>query len=69
MNRLRALSLYASAYVTQATQLATYANARAWMEADVPVDQAVRWADAGYLPSEALPLIAAGKDAPCLPTT
>lgn len=60
-DRLRQLSEYASVYMANTRQLATYRLAREWMEAGVDAIQAAQWASRGYLPSEAAGYIAAGR--------
>jgi len=72
MDKLLALRHYYRAYRAHATQLASSRLAREWMEGmpgwqDATQEQletharmAARWASAGFLPDEALPLIASG---------
>lgn len=60
MDKLTSLRHYSAKYYQHATQLQTSRAARAWMEAGVPADEAGRWASVGFLPEEALPLIASG---------
>lgn len=72
MDLLTALRYYYGAYSAHATQLCTRRIAREWMESMPGLRQATSedleahavcaaaWASAGYLPSEALPLIEAG---------
>jgi hypothetical protein len=60
MGGLREFGAYAEEYMAAATHLATYRRAREWMEAGVSAETAAAWANLGYLPAEAAPLIAAG---------
>ncbi|WP_431728553.1 hypothetical protein [Verrucosispora sp. TAA-831] len=60
MNRLTELRRYWTVYSATATQHCTSRTAREWMEQDVPAEQAAAWANLGYLPDEAAPLIASG---------
>lgn len=71
MDKLRALSIYIAAYRAHATQLAASRIARVWMESmdfrsatreqlEEHAVMAASWANHGYLPEEALPLIASG---------
>lgn len=60
MDKLTALRHYTRAYLAHATQHATYRAAREWMEAGIPAEESARWATAGFLPGEGLPLIASG---------
>ncbi|TDC00779.1 hypothetical protein E1091_04200 [Micromonospora fluostatini] len=58
MSRLRDLGRYWESY--QPNRFRTYRIAREWMEAGVAPEDATAWADLGYLPQEAAPLIADG---------
>lgn len=71
MDKLAAFSTYAAVYMANATQLDTYRLAREWMETmdfrtatreqlERHAERAATWASIGMLPTEALPLIAAG---------
>ncbi|MFG2046113.1 hypothetical protein ACGFIW_01615 [Micromonospora sp. NPDC048935] len=60
MDKLARLRHYTAVYYAHATQHRTSRAAREWMEAEVPAAEAARWANAGYLPAEAEPLIADG---------
>lgn len=71
MDKLTALRHYTRAYLAHATQLATSRYAREWMEGmdfraatqvelERHAEEAARWASAGFLAEEGLPLIASG---------
>lgn len=60
MGALREFGAYARAYMAAATQFGTYRLAREWMDAGVSAADAAGWANLGYLPEEAAPLIADG---------
>lgn len=60
MDKLTELRHYTAGYYRLATQHCTSRIAREWMEAGVPVEQAAAWANLGYLPAEATPLMASG---------
>ena len=60
MNKLTRLREFVAVYFEESTQHATYRAAREWMEMGVTASDAARWANAGYLPGEAAPLIAQG---------
>lgn len=61
MDKLRQLSLYIDEFRAHARQLRDHRTAREWMEMGVPATDAARWANLGYTPAEAEPLIRAGR--------
>lgn len=71
MDKITALRIYTAAYRAHATQLATSRHAREWMEStdfrtatqvelEEHAEESARWASAGYLPEEGIPLRASG---------
>lgn len=57
---LKRFGAYLGTFQERATQLNAIELAHEWYLADVPADEAGRWATAGYLPGEGLPLRASG---------
>ena len=54
------LADYVATYRATARQLATLPIIGQWRQAGVPADEAAQWANRGYLPAEAEPMIADG---------
>lgn len=52
---------YVRRYRTTARQLTDFSTAIDWYRSGVPVEDAIAWADLGYLPGEAASHIAAGR--------
>jgi hypothetical protein len=52
---------YVRRYRTTARQLTDFSIALDWYKTGVPVDDAIAWADLGYMPGEAAAHIAAGR--------
>lgn len=59
-DKLRALRLYQDEFRAAAHQLHNYKIGRLWFEAGVSATDAATWANAGFTPAEALPLIETG---------
>ena len=60
MDKLRKLSIYKAAYQALATQLNDGKSALQWMEMEIEAAEAAKWANAGFTPGEAAPLITSG---------
>lgn len=60
MDKLAKLTAYIAEFRAIATQLSDYKIARHYMEAGIPAAEAAKWANLGFTPEEALPLIDSG---------